>query len=160
MKYPCDYTFKCAKVPNIGSLTVLAARLHLDMNSLYEPLILCFSCNKWSCGTYQNCWKEWNALIRQRCYRESTYCKSTDTERHMWDSINCTISAEWQTQIYAHVWTSNFTNTKHFRWIIFMSLCIHMLSDGNQTDWNSLERFLIPYQYSRLPLISFQYSLE
>ena len=48
----------------------------------YEPLILWLSCNKWSCGTYQNCWTEWNALIRQRCYRESTHCKSTDTERH------------------------------------------------------------------------------
>ena len=48
----------------------------------YEPFILCLSCNKWSCGTYQHCWKEWNALIRQRCYRESTYCQSTDTERH------------------------------------------------------------------------------
>ena len=36
----------------------------------YEPLILCLSCNEWSCGTYyQNCWKEWNALIRQWCYR-------------------------------------------------------------------------------------------
>ena len=33
----------------------------------YEPLILCLSCNKWSCGTYQNFWKEWNALIWQRC---------------------------------------------------------------------------------------------
>ena len=63
-----------------------------------EPLILCLSCSKWSCGTYQNCWKEWNAVIRQRCYRESTYFQSTDTERHMWDSINCTISAEWRTQ--------------------------------------------------------------
>ena len=29
----------------------------------YEPLILCLSCNKWSCGTYKNCWKIWNALI-------------------------------------------------------------------------------------------------
>ena len=64
----------------------------------YEPLILCLSCNKWSCGTYQNCWKEWNALIWQRCYRESTYCQSTDTQRHMWDSVNCVISAEWRTQ--------------------------------------------------------------
>ena len=27
-----------------------------------------------------------------------------------------------------------------------------MLSDGNQTDGNSLERFLTPYQNSRLPL--------
>ena len=60
----------------------------------YEPLIICLSCNKWSCGTYQNFWKEWNAVIRQRCYRESTYCQSTDTKRHMWDSINCTINAE------------------------------------------------------------------
>ena len=61
-------------------------------------LILCLSCNKWSCGTYENCWIEWNALIRQKCYRESTYCQSTDTERHMWDSINCAISAEWRTK--------------------------------------------------------------
>ena len=29
-----------------------------------------------------------------------------------------------------------------------------MLSDGNQTDGNSLERFLTPYQNSRLPLNS------
>ena len=42
--------------------------------------------------------KEWNALIQQRCYRESIYCQSTDTERHMWDNINCAISAEWRTQ--------------------------------------------------------------
>ena len=58
--------------------------LQHDMNCLhmYEPLILCLSCDKWSCGTYQNRWKEWNALIRQRCCRESRYCQSTDTERH------------------------------------------------------------------------------
>ena len=41
--------------------------------------------------------------------------------------------------------------------LIFMSLCINnMLSGGNQTDGNSLERFLIPYiymyQHSRLPI--------
>ena len=64
----------------------------------YEPLILCLSCDKWYCGTYQNCWKEWNALIRQRCCRKSRYCQSTDTERHMWDNINFSIFAEWQTQ--------------------------------------------------------------
>ena len=29
-----------------------------------------------------------------------------------------------------------------------------MLSGGNQTDGNILERFLTPYQYSILPLIS------
>ena len=68
------------------------------------PFILCLSCNKWRSGTYQNCWKEWNALTRQRCYRESTCCQITDTERHtvcerhMWDSINCAINAEWRTQ--------------------------------------------------------------
>ena len=28
-----------------------------------------------------------------------------------------------------------------------------MLSGGNQTDGNTLERFLTPYQYSRLPLL-------
>ena len=33
------------------------------------------------------------ALILQRCYRESTCCQSTYTERHMWDSVNCAISA-------------------------------------------------------------------
>ena len=31
-----------------------------------------------------------------------------------------------------------------------------MLLGGNQTGGNSLERFLTPYQYSRLPLISIQ----
>ena len=51
--------------------------------TLYEPLSLCLSCNKWSCGIYQTCWKEWNAVLRPRCYRESTYCQSTDTERHV-----------------------------------------------------------------------------
>ena len=64
----------------------------------YEPLMSCLSCNKWSCGTYQNCWKEWNALIRQRSYREPTYCERTGTEMYMWDSINCAISAEWRPQ--------------------------------------------------------------
>ena len=43
----------------------------------FEPFILCLSCNKWSCDTYQKCWKEWKALIQQRCYRESTCCQST-----------------------------------------------------------------------------------
>ena len=34
-----------------------------------------------------------------------------------------------------------------------MELCIHnMLSDGNQTDGNTLERFQTPYQNSRLSL--------
>ena len=80
----------------------------------YEPLILCLSCNKWSCGTYQNCWKEWNTRIRQRCYRESTYCQSTDTERHMWDSINCIISAEWWTQ---KLWWSCF-NFKLYKYYL------------------------------------------
>ena len=28
-----------------------------------------------------------------------------------------------------------------------------MLSGGNQTDGNTLKRFLTPYQYSRLPLM-------
>ena len=51
---------------------------------------------------------------------------------------------------YDPVSTSNSTNTKH----ISGELCIHnMLSGGNQTDGNSLERFLTPYQYSRLPLM-------
>ena len=32
-------------------------------------------------------------------------------------------------------------------------VCIHnLLFGGNQTDGNSFERFLTPYQYSRLPL--------
>ena len=67
----------------------------------FEPFIICLSCNKWSCGTYmyQNCWKGWNGLIWQRCLRESACCQST----YMWDSINCVISAEWQTQNYDHV---------------------------------------------------------
>ena len=30
----------------------------------------------------------------------------------------------------------------------------YMLFGRNQTDWNSFERFLTPYQYSRLPLMS------
>ena len=47
---------------------------------------------------YISTWTPYEPLIRQRCYRESTYCQSTDTEGHMWDSVNCTISAEWQTQ--------------------------------------------------------------
>ena len=29
------------------------------------------------------------------------------------------------------------------------------VSGGNQIDWNSLERYLTPYQYSRLPLTFF-----
>ena len=33
-----------------------------------------------------------------------------------------------------------------------------MLSDGNQTDGNSLERFLTPYQHSRLPLSKISHS--
>ena len=68
------------------------------MWTAFVPFVLCFFCNKWSSSTYQNCWKEWNALIRQRCYRELIRCQSTDTERHMWDSNNRAISAEWQTQ--------------------------------------------------------------
>ena len=36
---------------------------------------------------------------------------------------------------------------------VTIKLCIHnMLSGGNQTNGNSLERFLTPYQHSRLPL--------
>ena len=34
----------------------------------------------------------------QRCYRKTTFWQNTDTERHMWDSGNCVISAEWRTQ--------------------------------------------------------------
>ena len=79
----------------------------------YEPLILCLSCNKWSCGTYQNFWKEWNDVIRQRCYRESTYCQSTDTERHMWDSINCTINAECRAA-NSHALTVRLTHSTTF----------------------------------------------
>ena len=97
----------------------------------YKPLISCLSCNKWSCGTYQNCWKELNALIRQRRYRESTYCESTDTERHMWDSINCTFCWVANTkimimfslqipQILSTIQVNNFHATMHtsyaFRW--------------------------------------------
>ena len=74
----------------------------------YEPLILCLSCDEWSCGTYQNCWKEWNALIRQRCCRKSRYCQSTDTERHMWDSINFSIFAEWRTQHFLSCFNFKF----------------------------------------------------
>ena len=62
-----------------------------------EPLILCLSCNKWSCGAYQTSWKEWNALIWQICYKESTCCQSTDTERHMWDSV----------KLYNKCWVAN-----------------------------------------------------
>ena len=83
--------------------TYLQHEVHLDMNCLCTvPLILCLSCNK------LNCWKQWNALFRKRCYRESTYCQSTDTERHMWDSINCAISAEWRTQKLWPCWYFKF----------------------------------------------------
>ena len=46
-------------------------------------------------GTYQNCWKEWNALIRQRCCRESACCQYTYTERHMWESIKKVCNICW-----------------------------------------------------------------
>ena len=63
----------------------------------YEPLILWLSCKKWSCGTYQDCWKEWYALHSTiRYYRESTYlqtqngiCGTVLTVQYM---------PEWQTQ--------------------------------------------------------------
>ena len=35
MKFPCDYPFKCAKVPNIDSLTVLTHKSHV------RPFFLC-----------------------------------------------------------------------------------------------------------------------
>ena len=53
-------------------------------------------------------------LTQQRCYRESTYCQSTDTERHMWAKI---LTVQYllggDHKIYNHVLTSNSTNTKH-----------------------------------------------
>ena len=119
----------------------------------FKPFILCLSCNKWSCIVLiKIVEKNENAVIRPRCYRESTCCQSTYKERHVWDSINCAIFAEWRTQ---KLWSCfNFKLYKyksHFRLIIFMSLCIHnMLSGGNQTDGNTLEIFLTPYQNSRL----------
>ena len=111
-----------------------------------EPFILCLSGNKWSCGTYQKCRKEWNALLRQNSYRESTYCPNTDTERHMWDSINCAIFAEWRTQklwscfnfkfykiILSTFQVNNFHVTMHtwyaFRWISNKWEYSEMISD-------------------------------
>ena len=83
---------------------------HIDMNCL-GTVYLYLSCNKWSCATYQNCWKEWNAIIQPFVTENQHACQSTYTERHMWDRINCAISAEWRTQTnYDHALTSNSTN--------------------------------------------------
>ena len=75
----------------------------------YKPLILCLFCNKWSCGTYQNRWKKWNALIRQICYRESTYCQCTECGTVL--TVQYLPSGKHKN--YDHVLTSNSTNTKH-----------------------------------------------
>ena len=48
-----------------------------------DPLSLHLSCDKGSCDTE----KEWNALIWQICYKESTCCQSTATERHICGTV-------------------------------------------------------------------------
>ena len=46
-----------------------------------EPLILCLSCNKWSCGAYQNSWKEWNALIWQIYVTKNQHAVKVQTQK-------------------------------------------------------------------------------
>ena len=101
----------------------------------FEPFNLCLSCNKWSC-TYQNCWNEWNALIRQRCYRESTYSQSTYTDS-MWDSINSLFATFADLHVrkratfadlhsYTHAYCS-FVLLNEAITIVFGSHCLHAL---------------------------------
>ena len=53
---------------------------------------------------------------------------------------------------YDHVLTSNSTILSTFQ-VNNLHVTMHnMLSGGNQTDGNTLETFLTPYQYSTLPL--------
>ena len=56
---------------------------------------------------------------------------------------------------YDHVLTSNSTNILSTFQVNNFHVTMHvhnLLSDGNQTDGNTLERFRTPYQNSRLPL--------
>ena len=47
-------------------------------------------------------------------YRESTYCQSTDTKRHMWGGIITEQQLpSGEHKNYDHVLTSNSTNAKH-----------------------------------------------
>ena len=133
--------------------------------SAYEPLILCLSCDKWSCGTYQNCWKEWNALIWQRCCRESRYCQSTYTERHMWDKKLFNFRWVANTKIMIMFLTSNSTNTKHISGELFScKLCIQhtwwwlwWYAFRWKSNRNSLKWFLI---FDPLPKLQITFNIS
>ena len=83
---------------------------HKLMWTAFVPFVLCLFCNKWSSSTYQNCWKEWNALIRQRCYRavkvqtQKGICGTVLTVQYLPSGKH---------KNYDHVLNLNSTNTQH-----------------------------------------------
>ena len=118
--------------------STLAAWLHVDMNYLwtiyfmfkdnmeylqhdymltwvtFEPFTLCLSWNKWSCGTYQNCWKEWNALIRYNDVTENQHAVKVLTQKGICGTVSTVqYLPSGDHKNYDHFLTSNSTNAKY-----------------------------------------------
>ena len=110
------------------SMTTWWHELHLNH-------LFCLSCNNWSCSTFQNCWKEWNALIRQRCYRESTCCQSTSQKGICGTVLTVQYLRSGEHKNSDHVQILQVINTCQ---VNNFHVTIHnMLSGGNQTDGNT-----------------------
>ena len=92
------------------------------------------------------------------CYRHSSWIFVTNVEKFIQECSNMRkisiffnfflVIKSWGCALYTCApYTRDYT-------VIFIFQCIHnMLSGENQTDGNTLERFLTPYQYSTLPLM-------